>query len=52
MFKNLKFQIKSLPLFKKLPVALDNQFKRDEFVIAQLNLLPQNSKLLDAGSGS
>jgi SAM-dependent methyltransferase len=52
MFKNLKRQIKSLRLFKKLRVALDNQFERDEFVIAQLNLLPKNSKLLDAGSGS
>jgi SAM-dependent methyltransferase len=52
MIKNLIQKIKSLPLFKKMRVVLDNQFVRDEFVIEQLNSLPKNSRLLDAGSGS
>lgn len=52
MIQNLALRIKSLPLFKKMRVALDNQFERDKFVTEQLNLIPKNSKLLDAGCGS
>lgn len=43
---------KAIPCLKKMIVNLNNQFERDDFVIKQINKLPKQSKLLDAGCGS
>lgn len=44
--------VKSLPLLPRLRANLNNQFQRDEFVIAELEKISPGKLLLDAGCGS
>ena len=44
--------VKSIPFFKKLIRSINNQYARDDFVIAELKKLPADQLLLDAGCGS
>jgi SAM-dependent methyltransferase len=44
--------VRSQPFYKRLQQKLNNQYERDEFIIDQLNRLPANARLLDAGCGS
>lgn len=44
--------LKSLPLLKKISRDINNQYSRDDFVIAELNKIPADHLLLDAGCGS
>jgi len=48
----MKKIFKSLPIIKSLYKNLNNQYARDQFVINQLKLLPDQFKILDAGCGS
>ena len=49
---SLKKIVKSLPAFKSLYRNLNNQYARDDFVIAELKKLRNGSLILDAGCGS
>ena len=49
---NLKKIVKSFPVFKNLYRNLNNQYERDDFVIAELKKLKKDSLILDAGCGS
>lgn len=49
---SLKNIVKSLPVFKSLYRNLDNQYERDDFVVAELKKLKKDSLILDAGCGS
>ena len=42
----------SLPFFKKIYIKINNQHCRDDFIISELNKIPSNQLLLDAGCGS
>lgn len=44
--------LKSFPAFKNLSRNLNNQYERDDFVIAELKKLKKDSLILDAGCGS
>ena len=44
--------VKSLPLFKNLYRNINNQYERDDFVVAELKKIPANKLILDAGCGS
>lgn len=44
--------VRSHPLFRKLYRSLNNQYERDDFVIAELKKIPENSLILDAGCGN
>ena len=48
----MKNSIKNIPFFKKLYKKLNNQFERDDFVLAELKKIKANNLLLDAGCGS
>lgn len=48
----LKKMLGHLPFFKKVNINLNNQYCRDDFIISELNKLPANQLLLDAGCGS
>lgn len=52
IFKFIKSLFKKTALINQLVLSLNNEHERDCFVINQLNLLPNNSNLLDAGCGS
>ncbi len=48
----IKKIVKRLPIFKKFYRRLNNQFERDNFVIAELSKIKSGQLLLDAGCGS
>ncbi len=48
----IKNILKSLPIFKKIIRNLNNQFERDDFVLAELQKIQAGHFLLDAGCGS
>ncbi len=47
-----KFAIRLLPGFQKIREQILPQYERNKFIIAQLNKLPDQSLILDAGCGS
>lgn len=51
-FMMIKKIVKRLPIFKKFYRRLNNQFERDNFVIAELSKIKSGQLLLDAGCGS
>lgn len=52
MNKNFKKLIKKIPIVKNLIRNLNNQFERDDFIIAELKKLPPSTLILDAGCGN
>jgi SAM-dependent methyltransferase len=48
----IKKFVKCLPILKNLQKNLNNQFERDDFVIAELKKIQAGKLLLDAGCGS
>ena len=52
MNKNIKQIIKRIPILKTIHRNLNNQFERDDFIIAELKKLPSSSLILDAGCGN
>lgn len=48
----LKSIVKSHPLFRNLYRNLNNQYERDDFVIAELKKISANKVILDAGCGN
>jgi SAM-dependent methyltransferase len=48
----LKNIVKSHRLFRNLYRSLNNQYERDDFVIAELKKIPANKLILDAGCGN